>query len=49
MPFVRTEDRGGIAVVALDRPPANAMVPELLEELAATPRASPPSVRGPSC
>jgi enoyl-CoA hydratase len=33
VPFVRTEDRGGIAVVALDRPPANAMVPELLEEL----------------
>jgi enoyl-CoA hydratase len=33
--LVGIEDREGIAVVALDRAPANAMVPELLEELEA--------------
>jgi enoyl-CoA hydratase len=31
--FVRVEDRGGVSVVALDRPPANAFAPELISEL----------------
>ena len=33
MSLVRVEAREGIALVALDRPPANAFVPELVEEL----------------
>jgi enoyl-CoA hydratase/carnithine racemase len=31
--FLRVEDRGGVLVVALDRPPANAFAPELVSEL----------------
>lgn len=33
MSFLRVEDRGGVLVVALDRPPANAFAPELVSEL----------------
>jgi enoyl-CoA hydratase/carnithine racemase len=38
--FVRVEDRGGVLVVALDRPPANAFSPELVAELRTTLRES---------
>jgi enoyl-CoA hydratase/carnithine racemase len=33
MSFVRIEDRGGVAVATLDRPPANALNAEVFEEL----------------
>jgi enoyl-CoA hydratase len=35
MSLVRLEERDGVAVVALDRPPANAFVPELVDRLRA--------------
>ncbi|HEX7252512.1 MAG TPA: enoyl-CoA hydratase/isomerase family protein, partial [Thermoanaerobaculia bacterium] len=34
MKFVRLEDRGGVAVATLDRPPANALNADLFDELA---------------
>ncbi len=40
MTFVRVEDRGGVLVVALDRPPANAFSLELVSELRAALRDS---------
>ena len=37
MNTVRTEDReGGVRVLTLDRPPANAIAPELLDDLSAS-------------
>jgi enoyl-CoA hydratase len=34
-PLVTVEDRGGLALVRIDRPPANAMTPDLLEAMVA--------------